>query len=73
MQNEYYIPSLAEIMNSPESLQKAADDFVKFCIEQNNDEINNNIEIDKDFLNILDNCGEKDDKFYEKICKIDIE
>ncbi|MBQ7607224.1 MAG: hypothetical protein IJU76_04570 [Desulfovibrionaceae bacterium] len=72
MQGEYYAPSLAEIMESPESMKRAAENFGRFCDAQTRStkDMNSGIESDEDFSALLDGCGEKDDKFYKKLCEI---
>ena len=61
-------PSLAEILESPESLKKADENFGKFCDAQS---LKVNLsDIPEGFLKILDECGNKSDEFYKKICDI---
>ena len=66
--------TLAEIMASPESLQRAADDFVSFCAAQNEncEAMNHDEKTDVDLVSLLEQCGRRTDlDYYRNFCKID--
>ena len=79
--------TLADIMASPEALERAADEFYECYasyVSQTknnddmkdliNDDMNHGVETADDFARLLEECGqERDLEYYEKFCKIGAE
>lgn len=72
MPSEHSVQTLAEILESEETLQQAADDFANFSLaqEKNDDDMNNGIESCNDFLNLLDKIEIKSPDFYRDFCRL---
>ena len=68
------MPTLAEIMSSPEALDKAAEEFAALSSSQmkSEDSMNNGIATDAEFIALLEKCGNNPDIDYEKFCKIGV-
>lgn len=65
--------TLADIMASPESMRRAAEDFMVFCDAQEvtDDGMNLGVKNDADFTALLERCGcQTDPAYYKNFCKI---
>lgn len=66
------MPTLAEIMASPEALERSAEEFVNFHANQtrSQDDMNQGIQTDEEFIKLMNNCGKDDSIDYKKFCEI---
>lgn len=66
------MPTLSEIMASPEALERAAEEFVNFHCSRtkSQDGMNQGIQTDAEFIKLMDNCGKNDAIDYKKFCEI---
>ena len=66
------MPTLAEIMASPEALDKAAQDFADFHAAQTkcNEDMNQGISNDAEFIALVNRCGRDKTIDYKKFCEI---